>query len=423
MSTFTAATDDLLAEMIQRARRRIVFIAPGITEKVADALGRRFPDEGKLSLTVILDADPEVYRLGYGTMEGLSALRVHADQYGGTLRCQPGVRIGVLIADEQTLIYAPTPQLIEEGSTASETPNAILIPTGTNSTIAAAAGASDSALPLDGEIGKKALTPQEIKAVEEDLTRVPPAPFDLARQAMVFSSKLQYVDFEVSHYKFSNKKAPIPAELLGLGNDDDLLTQWNSTVNFLDSEALTVTLALDTEHGPRKVSVDQKYLEREREKIEREFLVILPGYGAMIFKERQKDFEQRKDAFLLLLEKYHETLLKEIDNKLKERVDSITNNLVPRVIQNPPKRYCLHNSKPSEQDIRSFLMADIKKALAGVVLFKKPQVKYVFKEISYQSFKNTQFCEKLKTALQRRNIPEQVMKSIFRESLAVLEKK
>jgi hypothetical protein len=112
--TFTAATDELLIEMIGKARHRIVFIAPGVTEKVAEALGHRFSQEDKLRIEVILDADPEVYRLGF-TVEGITKLKSQAQTQHVGLRHQPGIRIAILIADEKALIYAPTPQLVEAG--------------------------------------------------------------------------------------------------------------------------------------------------------------------------------------------------------------------------------------------------------------------------------------------------------------------
>jgi hypothetical protein len=46
--------------LITRARNRLVVIAPALTQAVADALSRRFDHIGKLDVTVILDADPEV---------------------------------------------------------------------------------------------------------------------------------------------------------------------------------------------------------------------------------------------------------------------------------------------------------------------------------------------------------------------------
>ena len=78
--TFTVATDEALANLIQQARQRIVFIAPGISEAVAKALGARLKEEGDLSITAILDADPEVCRLGLGSLEGLTLLKGYSDQ-------------------------------------------------------------------------------------------------------------------------------------------------------------------------------------------------------------------------------------------------------------------------------------------------------------------------------------------------------
>src|SRR5262245_29535954 len=109
--------------MIGKARQRIVFIAPGVTEKVAEALGRLLSQEDKLRIEVILDADPEVYRFGFGTVEGITKLKSQAQAQQFPLRHQPGIRIGILIADEKALIYAPTPELMEAGSTSAEKPN------------------------------------------------------------------------------------------------------------------------------------------------------------------------------------------------------------------------------------------------------------------------------------------------------------
>lgn len=149
----------MLIELIGSAQQRIVFVAPGVTEEVADALGNRFAQKDKLLIEVILDADPEVYRLGFGTMGGITKLKFHADANHFPLRHQPGIRIGILISDDKTLFYAPTPQLIEAGSTSSEKPNAVLLNGETAASIAKAAGAGPDALPLSGEIGKRSLTP------------------------------------------------------------------------------------------------------------------------------------------------------------------------------------------------------------------------------------------------------------------------
>ena len=73
--TFTIASDERLIEMIRSAQRRLVVVAPALTTAVADALVRRCPDE-RVSLTVVLDADAEVYRMGYGDPASLHLLRL-----------------------------------------------------------------------------------------------------------------------------------------------------------------------------------------------------------------------------------------------------------------------------------------------------------------------------------------------------------
>jgi hypothetical protein len=118
--TFAVASDTSLVELIQRAKRRLVVVSPALNEPVAAALAERLKDLGQLAITVVLDADPEVYRLGYGTRSALDKVRQASKQSLFDLRVQPGVRIGVVISDDVTMLFAPVPLLIEAGSTASE---------------------------------------------------------------------------------------------------------------------------------------------------------------------------------------------------------------------------------------------------------------------------------------------------------------
>jgi len=48
MKTFCAVDDATLVKMIGQAKRRIVFIAPGVNVKVAEAMGKRFHEIDKL---------------------------------------------------------------------------------------------------------------------------------------------------------------------------------------------------------------------------------------------------------------------------------------------------------------------------------------------------------------------------------------
>ena len=72
--TFVVASDEALIELILGARNRLVVVAPALTQAVADALSGRLRDLND-RVTIILDSDPEVYRLGFGDQVALDKIR------------------------------------------------------------------------------------------------------------------------------------------------------------------------------------------------------------------------------------------------------------------------------------------------------------------------------------------------------------
>jgi hypothetical protein len=120
--TFAVASDEALVGLILRARSRLVVIAPALTQAVANALSRRFDDLGQLDVTVVLDSDPEVYRLGFGDQAALETIRAASAKDLFDLREQAGVRIGVVISDNTTMVYSPVSKNIEAGARRSPMP-------------------------------------------------------------------------------------------------------------------------------------------------------------------------------------------------------------------------------------------------------------------------------------------------------------
>jgi len=85
-----------------------VFIAPGIRAPVAMALARAMEIVPTGAVHLVLDVDAEVCRLGYGDKDfkGMEILQAEAEKHGVTVNHHPGIRIGLLIADDTTLIYS-----------------------------------------------------------------------------------------------------------------------------------------------------------------------------------------------------------------------------------------------------------------------------------------------------------------------------
>src|SRR5690349_18619460 len=106
-------TDADLIGLVSCVRRRLAVIAPGLSVPVAEALVETWRRLGPQAVQVILDPDPEVCRMGYGDFAALKLLQETAEAMGARIHQQPGLRIGVVVTDEATAVFSPTPLLIE----------------------------------------------------------------------------------------------------------------------------------------------------------------------------------------------------------------------------------------------------------------------------------------------------------------------
>jgi hypothetical protein len=209
--TFAVASDEALVGLISSARNRLVVIAPALTQAIANALARRFDDLGQLDVTAILDSDPEVYRLGFGDQAALETIRAASANSLFDLREQAGVRIGVVISDDTTMVYSPVSKNIEAGSTSVEKPNAIVLSGTATDRIATTAGSDKGDEIRPPEVGNTALEPAKVQQMQSDLKANPPKPFDITRKMNVFTSKVQYVEFSASNYRLTTRQIPLPA--------------------------------------------------------------------------------------------------------------------------------------------------------------------------------------------------------------------
>ncbi len=131
-TAITTVDDAYLCQLIQGVKGRLVYMTPGMSDQVAEAVCKKWDELPPNAINIIIDVDPEVCRMGFGTIDALKKLNEKARKLGGAIHEQPGVRIALLIADDITLFYAPTPLLIEGGSDTQVRPNAVklnLVPT------------------------------------------------------------------------------------------------------------------------------------------------------------------------------------------------------------------------------------------------------------------------------------------------------
>ena len=407
--TFTTATDDSLIELIEETKDRLVVIAPGLTTPVARALAARMKELPDLSLTVILDADAEVYRMGYGDVEALEIIREASLNEMFDLREQPGVRIGVVISDDRTMVYAPVSRNVEAGSTTEEKPNAIMLDGGPTEKLAEASGAAEGEM----EVGVTGMEPGRVAQMTEDLKTNPPLPFDLTRKLRVFTSAVEFVELKVSNYKLSKRRVSLPEEFVRV--DDTRLkkrisSQIRAPLGEIDSQKVTVVIEGEDDE---ELQVDEAFIEKERKEIEDQFTYVLPKKGRVILKRDRADFDRQIERLKQILNKYQGALKESVDSARESFKDQMYVEFKEIWKSNPPgflKRRS-GGDDPDRIKVEIFNRADA--LFSEIVNYDPPEVIVNYKGIVIEDIENHGFRAKLRAAMEKARVDKDTLKNLF----------
>jgi hypothetical protein len=410
--TFTVASDDALVALVSSANQRLVIVSPALSDAVVDTVIAQLAQRPTLSLTIILDADPEVYRFGFGSEKALKRLHETCVANDLAIRKQPGLRIGLIVSDDTTMIFTPTPLLIEAGSKTPEKPNAVIIRGAPASQIAAATGNDANASPTAQEIGAELVRQTEIVQTLANLTENPPQSFDIARALRVFTSKVQYVEFEATGYKLERKVVPLPPELMDV-DDNTLRDQITARIRSPLKDLAAVSIEIERDGKKKTQIVDGRWLDAERKRIEDEYLYAIHGFGKVILQTKRKGFKDEADAFSDLIKKYIDAVREAIKEKRDDFIKSVVAEYSPRWTRRPPQFYSDFQIQPTEGNIN----ADLNRLASGLfdesVNFKEPNVRVVPKNIAPESMRDPAFKGKVEAAFRKRKAPESLIKSLF----------
>lgn len=389
--SITNADDARIEALITGADDRVVYVAPGASDAVAAALADAWSRLGPDAVQVILDVDPEVCRLGYGSLGALKSLRQAASRVGALVCEQPGIRIGLLIADDSTLIYSPTPLLIEAGSDRPERPNAISL-SSVPDALGREVGLGEHP---DREriIGLDAVQPNRIDAVEADLASAPPVRFDLARRVRVFTSRFQFVELKMTGCFVSRKKVPIPSSLMGLAGEQDVERQFHAQFDLVQKGRLEV------KHDGRVIT-ERALLDRRRD-IEKRFLVTLAGYGTVVLRSNKQRFVEAVEKLKGEVDHFSKGVTEQIAEHIKTGRTTLTEALLPSVERNPPDEYTKTlGPSPGKTALRKQLEQDISDAFGTAgALVEQMQVKLIFKDVAYESLVDPKFLDVARKAM------------------------
>jgi hypothetical protein len=367
------AGDTQVIEFVQSARERLIFVAPAVNQAVAAAICEQSASLGEAAATVILDTDPEVYRLGYGEPASLQLLEAAADSSHVTLRRQPGLRLCIVIADSRTLIFAPTPQLIEAG------PN-----TG--------AGAGANAIYLDSppsalesdlstnarrpRIGGEPLTAEDTDKVRRDLADNPPQKFDIARRMRVFNSYYEFVDLELTGVQIDRKQVRIPEHLMGVAD-----------------ERTRARLRSHFQLVPEDSKLSGAHLRRDRDLIADTFLHNVPKFGNLVRRVDKPKLEAAVAALRQRVNDFKEKLEQELEKSIERSRAELVKALLPGVSRKPPKQWRFSDGqKPDKETCRRFIERDLARAFGKASqLLSGMEVTLQFKGVTYETLNDEEF--------------------------------
>lgn len=408
---YTVASDACLIGLIQQARRQIIVVSPGLTEKVAECLRRRAATR-TVSITIVVDGDPEVYRLGYGDQAALTTLKSMAFDSAVNLRLQEGIRIGLVVSDDETIVFSPTPRMIEAGSTSTEKPNAVILSGAASLDRLAAAGSESSS--MVPEIGRRPLTERTIAAMESDLKTNPPQPFNITRAMRIFSAEVQYVEFKVENYQMAHRRVALPSEFTAV-KDEKLKKQISSRIQVLDSDLGPFEIPVHTLHGQCLKKVDERWIRAERKRLEDTYTFVIPGHGRVLLKSQREAFEKSICLFRTNLDVYYNRMANALNTMRDTLVRSVVNEYLPIWKGRPPDSFSKYGLENTEENIRTDLEWKTRDIIEQAVTIERPTVTTVYKEISPESVRDRKrFIDPLRKAMQSRDVPQGIIDNIFK---------
>lgn len=394
---FCSLSSKRIADLIRSAKRAVCYAGPGIQTDVAQAMVETGNRLGTEMLTVCLDFDERVMRMGYGDIGAVKLLR----DAGISVRSAPGLRTALVIADNAGFIFTPTPLYLEAEPSGSTAPNAIrmsaeqmaealarLSPAAKAIAMAQAKTPEEKqrieALPLD--VGSDQVTAAQFSEVRSSLEEAPPVRFDLARQVRVFEPYLQYVELSLTGAAIQRHRLAIPPNIQKLGGSKDLENRLRTTFELIEKGS----------------KLSSKPLEDALNEIRKNFTPSLgKDHGRVVLKSAKPHFVARLTAFRAKLEDHQKAVAAGLQQHLDESRKQIVGYYLPRVVEAPPDALLGQSlsGKPSEDDAREWLDEELDRVFPSAEsLIQEMKLDERFKDVTFETLNREDFLESVKAA-------------------------
>jgi hypothetical protein len=391
MPFFQAFTSTDMAALFAKAERTICYAGPGIQRTAANALITAAARMGPELITVCLDFDERVLRMGFGDLEAVKALKAA----GINVTTTPGLRMGLAVADDVGFSFTPTALYLEAEDQSSQMMNAMrLSPDQAREALARLSPAARAAAvvlaptaaekqrisEIAVEVPTAPIKAEAIEQVERKIKEAPLANFDVARQVRVYNARLQYVEIELKHAAIERRRIAIPASILAIGADSEGESRFKTTFDLIEKGS----------------KLSSKPLSEKVARLRKDFTPSLgKTLGRAIMKSAKPRFEARLEKLGAELEEFQATVEAELQTQLDNSRRAIVGHYAPLAKKDPPDAV----SGIYGGDVEAWL----NNQLAGVFpnacdLVMKMTLDHYYKDVTFETLQEDEFLNAVREA-------------------------
>lgn len=401
MSLFTAISDEKMSCLIAGANRRVILAVPAVREKSAQAIIDAISRLGQDSVGIVLDCDEEVFRLGLGDVIGTQKLH----DAGCCIRQSSGLRVGVLVCDDQAWVFAPTALYVQSETHSDETPNAIMLKSADVERIVASivpplvSVKSDPEAQIEHqavilqeiesavvEVGSVELDAELLNTTNEALEIAPPIAFDVARQVRVFEPYIQYVEISLRGCAIQRQRLELPKSIQGIA-ETELDDRLHTSFDLIEKSSKVSSAKLD------------KQLKEIRDNLTR---ALGKPWGRIILKSVRRLFDERIAEFNANLALHREAVKTELSDALNSSKEQLLEYYQPFIVANPPdalRGQLVTAEAVSDEQAREWLDRQLDSVFPSPEsLVSEMMLDVQFRDVTFETLNEDGFYAKLKKA-------------------------
>jgi len=381
---FLGLKAERICEEINSAKRRVIYVAPGIRKTVSEAIIKALTRLGPDSITVIVDCDEETCRLGYGDIEAIKLLT----SKGVTLRQSKGLRLGLLVCDDRGWSFAPVALYVENDTQSVETANAtVLVPEQIEALVAAVCPqVTEMVGTQEAEIGVEPVRNSEVSETEKGLAIAPALKFDIARQVRVFQPYIQYVELHLQGCSIQRRVVNIPTAIVNRRVSEELAKRLKTQFDLIavNSELSDEHLQIELKH------IRDKYIKN-----------LGKAWGSVMLRGKRDEFDKEIEELRKKVQEHQAKVTQNLQKEIDRSRDQVVDALWQQVVNDPPDelRGQILASKPDEKTAKAWLIRELARCFpTAKKILTQMKLDCQFRDVTYETLTQEGFAKALRAA-------------------------